>query len=80
MLEMNYIVTVLYISFTLFAIHLTAAFLMQERKYSIKKTALLWTLCGIIFLFDIYFCLGLLQEIVRVKKAFCQPLGNLKLL
>lgn len=69
MLEPNYIITVLYVSLSLFAIHLIAALLMQERKYSVKKTALLWGVAGIELVLDIYFCFGLLSEPFRLPVA-----------
>lgn len=69
MLEPNYIVTVLYVGLSLFAIHLIAALLMQERKYSVKKTALLWGFAGIELVLDIYFCFGLLSEPFRLPVA-----------
>lgn len=69
MLEPNYIVIVLYVSFLLFAVHLTTAFLMQERKYSLKKTALLWGVTGIEFVLDIYFCYALLPGPLQLPIA-----------
>lgn len=62
MLEPQYIGTVLYIGLAIFAALLAAALLMQERKYSVKKTALLWGLTGIVILLDLYFCFGLLPK------------------
>ena len=69
MLEPQYIGTVLYIGSAIFAALLAAALLMQERKYSVKKTAMLWGLTGIVILLDLYFCYGLLPKPLQLPAS-----------
>lgn len=62
MLNSHYIVRVLYISLSIYAAFLAAGLLMQVRRYSVRKTALLWGLAGIAAVLDLYFCFGLLPK------------------
>lgn len=66
MLNPRFIVFVFFTGLTIYAVHLVALFLMQERRYSAKKTALLWGLAGIVTVLDLYFCFGLLPEPLRL--------------
>lgn len=53
-------------SLLLFAVHLPAALLLEERKYSVKKTAFLWGLAGLVLFLDFYLCFNYLQKSLRV--------------
>ncbi len=43
----------IFIGLAIFGVHLAAALLMQERRFSVKKTALLWGAAGIMIMLDI---------------------------
>ena len=49
-------------SLLLFAVHLPAALLLEKRKYSVKKTAFLWGLAGLVLFLDVYLCFNYLQK------------------
>ena len=66
MTDPRYIGTILYVSLSIFAVLLVAGLLMQERRYSVKKTALLWGAESIILLLDMYLCFGLLPVALRL--------------
>ena len=66
MTDPGYIGTILYVSLSIFAVLLVAGLLMQERRYSVKKTVLLWGAEGIILLLDMYLCFGLLPVPLRL--------------
>ncbi len=70
MLEIQKIVIVFFVSLLLFAMHLTAGLLLQERKYSVKKTAMLWALAWLGLFLDFYLCYSLLPQPVRFPAAF----------
>lgn len=61
-----YIGTVLFVGLFLFAALLAAGLLMEERRYSVKKTALLWGAEGIALLLNLYLCFGLLPVPLRL--------------
>lgn len=75
MLELRYIGTVLYVGTAIFAAFLAAALLMQERKYSVKKTAFLWGLTGAASLLDLYFCFGLLPKPLQLPVSMTIGFG-----
>ncbi len=50
----------------LFAVHLPAALLLEERKYSAIKTAFLWGLAGLVLFLDFYFCFSFLPKPLSV--------------
>ena len=54
MTDPRYIGTILYVSLSIYAALLAAGLLMQERRYSVKKTALLWGVEGLVLLLDMY--------------------------
>ena len=66
MTDPHYIGRILYVGLAIFATLLTAGLLMQERRYSVKKTALLWSLEGLALLVNLYVCFGLLPVPLRV--------------
>ncbi len=66
LLEFNFIVRVLYSGLAIYLVFLIAALLLQERRFSIKKTAVLWGLAGIVIILDLYFCFGLLPEELKL--------------
>ena len=66
MTDPRYIGTILYVSLSIYAALLAAGLLMQERRYPVKKTALLWGAEGLILLLDIYLCFGLLPAPLRL--------------
>ena len=66
MTDPRYIGTVLYVGLAIFLVLLAAGLLMQERRYSVKKTALLWGAEGIVLLLDMYLCFGLLPVSLRL--------------
>lgn len=66
MTDPRYIGTILYVSLSIYAVLLAAGLLMQERRYSVKKTALLWGVEGLVLLLDMYLCFGLLPVALRL--------------
>mgnify|MGYP007077247856 CR=1 FL=1 len=66
MTDPHYIGTILYVSLSIYAVLLAAGLLMQERRYSVKKTALLWGVEGLVLLLDMYLCFGLLPVSLRL--------------
>ena len=66
MTDPHYIGTILYVSLSIYAALLAAGLLMQERRYSVKKTALLWGAEGLVLLLDMYLCFGLLPVPLRL--------------
>lgn len=66
MTDPHYIGTILYVSLSIYAVLLAAGLLMQERRYSVKKTALLWGVEGLVLLLDMYLCFGLLPVPLRL--------------
>lgn len=69
MLESKYALTAVAVCFILFSIHLSAAVLLEERRFSIRKTSLLWMSAGVIFFLIVYFCYSLLPLSVRLPSA-----------
>ena len=66
MTDPRYIGTILYVGLAIFAALLAAGLLMQERRYSVRKTALLWGAEGILLLLNMYLCFGLLPVSLRL--------------
>lgn len=66
MLETKYVLTALFVCFVLFSIHLSAAILLEERRFSIKKTVILWLTAGIVFFLVVYLCYSLLPSSIRL--------------
>lgn len=66
MLETKYALTAAFVCFVLFCIHLFAAVLLEERRFSIKKTILLWLVAGIVLFLVVYFCYSLLPLTLRL--------------
>lgn len=66
MTDLRYIGTILYMGLAIYAAVLAAGLLMQERRYSVKKTALLWAAEGIFLLLNMYLCFGLLPVSLRL--------------
>lgn len=66
MTDPRYIGTILYVSLSIYAALLASGLLMQERRYSVKKTALLWGVEGLVLLLDMYLCFGLLPVPLRL--------------
>ena len=58
-----------FVSLLFFATHLTAGLLLQERKYSVKKTALLWGSAGIFLFLGACFCFLFLAKPWRMPVA-----------
>ncbi len=58
-----------FVSLLFFATHLTAGLLLQERKYSIKKTTLLWVSAGIFLFPELCFCFVFLLKPWRMPVA-----------
>ncbi len=58
-----------FVSLLFFATHLTAGLLLQERKYSVKKTALLWGSAGIFLFLEVCFCFLFLAKPWRMPVA-----------
>ena len=63
------IIIAFFVSLLFFSTHLTAGLLLQERKYSVKKTALLWGSTGIFLFLDLCFCF------VFMSKPWRMPVG-----
>ena len=66
MTDPRYIGTILYVGLAIFAALLAAGLLMQERRWSVQKAALLWGAEGLILLLDLYLCFGLLPAPLRL--------------
>ena len=66
MADPHYIGRILYVGLAIFAVLLTAGLLMEERRYSVKKTALLWGAEGLALLVNMYVCFGLLPASLRL--------------
>ena len=66
MTDPHYIGTILYVGLAIFAALLAAGLLMQERRWSVQRTALLWGAEGLILLLDLYLCFGLLPAPLRL--------------
>lgn len=66
MTDPRYIGTILYVGLAIFAALLAAGLLMQERRRSVQKAALLWGAEGLILLLDLYLCFGLLPVPLRL--------------
>lgn len=66
MTDPRYIGTILYVGLAIFAALLAAGLLMQERRWSVQRTALLWGAEGLILLLDLYLCFGLLPAPLRL--------------
>ena len=66
MADPRYIGRILYVSLSIFAVLLAAGLLMQERRYSVKKTALLWGAEGVVLILNMYLCFGLLPVSLRL--------------
>lgn len=66
MTDPRYIGTILYVGLAIFAALLAAGLLMQERRWSVQRTALLWSAEGLILLLDLYLCFGLLPAPLRL--------------
>ena len=66
MTDPRYIGTILYVGLAIFAALLAAGLLMQERRRSVQKAALLWGAEGLILLLDLYLCFGLLPAPLRL--------------
>ena len=64
------IITIAFLVSLLFlAAHLTAGYLLQERKYSVKKTALLWGGAALFLFLDLCFCVLFLSKSWRMPVA-----------
>ena len=63
------IIIAFFVSLLFFATHLTAGLLLQERKYSVKKTALLWGSAGIFLFLELCFCFIFLSKPGRMPIA-----------
>ena len=63
------IIIAFFISLLFFATHLTAGLLLQERKYPVKKTALLWGSAGIFLFLDCCFSFLYLSKPWRMPVA-----------
>ena len=66
MTDPRYIGTILYVGLAIFAALLAAGLLMQKRRRSVQRTALLWGAEGLILLLDLYLCFGLLPAPLRL--------------
>ena len=66
MTDPRYIGTILYVGLAIFAALLAAGLLMQERRWSMQRTALLWGAEGLILLLDLYLCFSLLPAPLRL--------------
>ncbi len=56
----------LFVGLAVDMIFILAAVLLQERRFSLKKTIVLWSLFGILLPLDFYLCVGLLPESVEL--------------
>ncbi len=58
-----------FVSLLFFATHTVAGLLLQERKYSAKKTALMWSSAGIFLFLELCFCFIFLSKPWRMPVA-----------
>lgn len=66
MLEAKYVFVAAIVCLILFCIHLSAAVLLEERRFSRKKTFVLWLIAGFVFFLVVYFCYSLLPSSIRL--------------
>ncbi len=66
MLETKYIFTAAFVCFVLFSIHLSAVVLLEERRFTLKKTILLWISAGLIFFLVVFLCYSFLPSTLRL--------------
>ena len=66
MLETKYVFTAIAVCFILFSVHLSAALLLEERRFSKKKTFLLWLIAGLVFFLVVYSCYSLLPSSIKL--------------
>lgn len=70
MLGLKYTVTAFFVCFFLFALHLVAVLTLEERRFSKRKTVLLWVVAGIVFFAVVYMCHSLLPKPIRFTASF----------
>lgn len=66
MLETKYILTAAMVCFILFSIHLLAAVLLEERRFSKRKTAFLWLVAGVILFLSVLVFYSFLPRRLRL--------------
>lgn len=62
MFGLKYTVAAFFFCVFLFSLHIVAALLLEERRFSRRKTVLIWSIAGIAFFAIIYLCHGLLPK------------------
>ncbi len=63
---MRTMIVMLIVVIAISSIHIAAALLLEERRFSIKKTAFLWLMAGVVLFFDLFFCYKFLPKIFRL--------------
>ncbi len=66
MLSPSFILHSIFVGLAVDAVFILAAVLLQERRFSAKKTVVLWILFGILLPLDFYFCIGFLPEQIKM--------------
>lgn len=66
MLETKYVLTAAFVCTVLSSIHIMAAILLEERRFSKKKTAFLWLTAGVILFLSVFLCYSFLPESERL--------------
>lgn len=62
MFGFKYTIAAFFFCVFLFSLHMVAALLLEERRFSRRKTVLIWSIAGIAFFAIIYLCHGLLPK------------------
>ncbi len=70
MFGLKYTIAAFFFCFFLFALHMVAALLLEERRFSRGRTVLVWSLAGMVFFAIIYFCHGLLPNSLSFFVSF----------
>ncbi len=68
--EIQKIIIVFFVSLLLSAMHIAAGALLQERKYPVRKTVLLWGSAWLVLFLDFCLCYSLLSQSLRFAVAF----------
>lgn len=66
MLEIKYVLTAAFVCSVLSSIHFMAAILLEERRFSKKKTAFLWLTAGVILFLSVFLCYSFLSHPLRL--------------
>lgn len=70
MLESRYLFTAVFVCLILSFIHISAAVLLEERRFSIKKAAVIWITTALVFFLMVYLFYSFLPPTLRLSVTF----------